>query len=187
MGALPWHRVAQRQKARMSRKRTDEAFIMIRRIMLESPAWRVLSITARRALNAIEREHLRHAGKDNGKLIVTYKTLAEYCLAGDQHLISQALRELEALGFIVVKRGKGGNAGRYEPNEFGLTYLPWHNGAPTDEWSQITTIEEAKQRVEDAKRKRGQTEWFKTATVVGFPHKRNRKAGNQEDQQHVRS
>jgi hypothetical protein len=40
--------------------------------MIKSPAWSVLSLSARRVLDRIEIEHADHGGYDNGKLPVTY-------------------------------------------------------------------------------------------------------------------
>jgi hypothetical protein len=40
--------------------------------MLESPAYRALSLSAHRALSRIEIELAHHGGKDNGKLPVTF-------------------------------------------------------------------------------------------------------------------
>ena len=41
--------------------------------MLESPAYRALSLSAHRLLSRIEVELAHHGGKDNGKLPVTFK------------------------------------------------------------------------------------------------------------------
>jgi hypothetical protein len=72
--------------------------------MLESPAYRVLSLAAHRVLSRIEIEFLHHGGKDNGKLPVTYEQFVEYGM--DRASIALAIRETEALGFIeVTERG----------------------------------------------------------------------------------
>jgi hypothetical protein len=46
--------------------------------MLESPAYRALSLSARRALERIEIELAQHGGKDNGSLPVTYDDFQRY-------------------------------------------------------------------------------------------------------------
>jgi hypothetical protein len=58
-----------------SRRPTQIAgqFIAHPRQMIESPAWRALSLAARKALDRIEIEHLDHGGAENGKLPVTYR------------------------------------------------------------------------------------------------------------------
>ena len=46
--------------------------------MLESPAYRVLSLPAHRILARLEIEHAHHGGNDNGRLPVTYDQFVEY-------------------------------------------------------------------------------------------------------------
>jgi hypothetical protein len=46
--------------------------------MLESPAYRVLSLSAHRVLSRIEAEHAHHAGTENGRLPVTYEQFEDY-------------------------------------------------------------------------------------------------------------
>jgi len=93
--------------------------------MLESPAYWVLSLSARRVLSRIEIEHAHHGGKqeENGKLPVTYADFESY---GVHHAsIRPAISELEALGFIEITRhGRAGNVEFHTPNLFRLTYRP---------------------------------------------------------------
>jgi len=116
--------------------------------MLESPAYWVLSLSARRVLSRIEIEHAHHGGKqeENGKLPVTYADFESY---GVHHAsIRPAISELEALGFIeITRRGRAGNAEFRTPNLFRLTYRP-AKGIPDDgshEWRRIETMEQAEQ------------------------------------------
>jgi hypothetical protein len=150
----------------MSRKNSHkigEPFTPRRHSMKLSPAYRVLSLYARRVLDAIEIELEKHAGKDNGHLIVTYKTLRSYCCRANDRILAQAIRELETLGFAIVIRGHAKGPKR-APNMFGLTYVPGHNGSPpTDDWKEIATLEEAHVRLAAAKKKRPQSCWFKAA------------------------
>ena len=46
--------------------------------MLESPAYRVLTVAAHRVISRIEVELGHHGGNDNGKLPVTYDEFIEY-------------------------------------------------------------------------------------------------------------
>ena len=112
--------------------------------MLLSPAWRVLSLSARRVLDRLEIERAQHGGQDNGRLPVTFEQLFEYGI--HRHAIAPAVRELEALGFaIVTERGRSGNAGYRKPNLFRITFHPGgtDSGEPSDEWRSIKTLEEA--------------------------------------------
>ena len=112
--------------------------------MLESPAWRTLSLSARRLLDRIEIEHAHHGGTDNGKLPVTYDDFVAYGI--DRHAIAPAMRETVALGFLEITReGRAGNAEWRLSNLFRLTYRPAKgtHGDGTHEWRKIATIEQA--------------------------------------------
>jgi hypothetical protein len=110
--------------------------------MLRSPAFRVLSLSARRVLDRIEIEFADHGGKQNGSLPVTYADFQRYGI--DLHAIAPAIREAEALGFIeITERGRAGNAEFRSPHKFRLTYRHTPTAKATEEWERIQTIEEA--------------------------------------------
>lgn len=111
--------------------------------MMESPAYRVLSLTAHRVLDRICIELAQHGGNDNGKLPVTYEHFVEYGI--HRHAIAPAIRELEALGFLVVTQHGRPSAGEFRlPNLF---LIPWINCRstpnPSHEWRRIPDIETA--------------------------------------------
>jgi hypothetical protein len=113
--------------------------------MLASPAYRVLSVSAHRVISRIEIEHASHGGSENGNLPVTKQNFMDYGM--DHDAIAPAIREAEALGFIRMKRGRGGNAEHRLPNKFFLTYAIGSSPralTPTHDWRKIKTIEEAK-------------------------------------------
>jgi hypothetical protein len=112
--------------------------------MLESPAHRVLSLSARRVIDRIHIEHAHHGGQDNGKLPVTHRDFHEYGIHWDA--IAPAIREAAALGFIrITQVGRAGNGEFRIPNQFALTHLPTERGqAPaTEDWRRIKDVEEA--------------------------------------------
>jgi hypothetical protein len=110
--------------------------------MLRSPAWRVLSLSARRVLDRIEIELADHGGADNGKLPVTYDDCERYGI--HRHAIGPAIREAVALGFLeVTEHGRAGNAEWRKPNLFRLAYRNTAYDGPTDEWARIETDEQA--------------------------------------------
>src|SRR5262249_25126405 len=113
--------------------------------MLESPAYRELSLSAHRIISRIEIELAHHGGNDNGKLPVTYEDFIEYGV--HRHSIAPAIREAVALGFIeVTKRGRGGNAESREPSLYRLTFAHDRNtrqSPPTHEWRKIKTTADA--------------------------------------------
>jgi hypothetical protein len=118
--------------------------------MMESPAWQVLSLSARRCLDRIEIELANNGGHGNGELVVTHEQFAAY---GVHHnSISPALRELEALGFIeITERGVAGNAAERAPNKFRLTNHNAGRARPTHEWRRITSTLEATMIGRDAR------------------------------------
>jgi hypothetical protein len=112
--------------------------------MLASPAYRVLSMSAHRVISRIEIEHASHGGNENGSLPVTKQDFMDYGM--DHDAIAPAIREAEALGFIRMKRGRGGNADHRQPNRFFLTFAHGCGSRaypPTHEWRKIKTTEEA--------------------------------------------
>jgi hypothetical protein len=94
----------------------------------------------------IEIELGHHGGNDNDNLIVTKEDFVAYGIHHDS--IAPATREAEALGFLRVKRGRGGNAEHRTPSKYGLTFA-FHRDSrrspPTDEWRRVKTVEEAEQ------------------------------------------
>jgi hypothetical protein len=121
--------------------------------MLESPAYRVLSLSAHRVITRIEIELAHHGGNDNGKLPVTKQDFIDYGI--HDHAVAPAIREAEALGFIrVTERGRGGNAEHRQPNKFFLAFAHGRDSRaqpPTHEWGKINTMEEAEEVAQTAR------------------------------------
>jgi hypothetical protein len=105
------------------------------REMLESAAYRVLSRAGHQVLSRIELELRYHAGKDNGRLPVTFENFVSYGV--HRHAIAPALREVQALGFVEITPGRAGNAEQRSPNLFRLTYEPIKDANPTNEWKRF--------------------------------------------------
>src|SRR5262249_55302956 len=114
--------------------------------MLESPAYRALSLSGHRVISRIEVELSSHGGNDNGRLPVTKQDFLDYGVSHDQ--IAPAIREAEALGFIrVTEHGRGGNAEYHKPNLFFLTFAHGRDSRqfpPPHDWRKIKTLQEAK-------------------------------------------
>jgi hypothetical protein len=92
-------------------------FIAIPRGVLESTGWKLLSINARRFLDFVMLEHLRHGGKCNGFLLAPRSQLVKYGIGS--HYISAAIEEVENTGLIHCHRGTG-----RRPSVYGLAWLP---------------------------------------------------------------
>ena len=127
---------------RRRRTQIDGQFAARQIELLESPAFRVLSLSARRVLDRIEIELAHHGGRDNGRLPVTYDNFQSYGM--DRHAIAPAIREVVALGFVeITEQGRAGNAEWRRPNFFRLTYRHTNDANPTHEWKRINTLERA--------------------------------------------
>lgn len=132
-----------------------EAFIMRRLSMLTSPAWRALPDLARRFLEHLEIEHMRHGGLENGRLIFTY----DQCEQAGMRRASMplAIRQAVALGFLDVTRAGYKTSAEFRvPTLYRLTYASGKiKGArgsaaiqtPTDEWKEVASAEEANARL----------------------------------------
>src|SRR5262249_51351338 len=115
-----------------------EQFIMRPRSMLESKTYRSLSLSARRFIERIELEQLRHGGKDNGKLPVTYQDFSEYGLRRSS--VIRARNEAIRKGFVrITRKGRSGKNGI--ATEFRLTFLPADNRPPTNDWKRHESIQ----------------------------------------------
>ena len=120
-----------------------ESFLWVTLAMLSSPAWHEL-IRHRVAHLVVERiivEHGRHAGKDNGRLIVAYDDFVHDCSVGRAHL-KEGIAIAEALGFIVVHRGRPSKH-RRPPHRYALTHRAIYDEAATNDWAHIQTRAEA--------------------------------------------
>jgi hypothetical protein len=114
------------------RHKPDEAnpaFIMTRLITLDSIAYWALKPIERTILNIIEIEHMRHGGKENGRLVVTRRQFEKRGIHKDA--IAPGLRALEALGFVEIEHGAAGVGDQAQAHRFRLTYVQPN---PTDEW-----------------------------------------------------
>jgi hypothetical protein len=134
--------ISERRQRRPWRQSIDGQFAPRRIEMLESPAYRVLSLSARRVIDRVEIELAHHGGNDNGRLPVTFANFEHYGI--HNHGIAPGIREAEALGFLeITERGRAGNREFRSPNKYRLTFRHVDRAKPTDEWRRIQTIEEA--------------------------------------------
>src|SRR5689334_381500 len=76
----------------------DQKWVSIGEGLLESCAWRAASGLARKVVDRIMLEHLRHGSLENGNLPVTYDDFVAYGLR--RHSVRLALQEAIALGLI---------------------------------------------------------------------------------------
>jgi hypothetical protein len=96
-------------------------WIWITREILESGAWRSLSINARRFIDFLLIEHMKHGGRKNGQLLAPRRQLEQAGIGS--HFVSAAIEETVSRGFVLVKRGRG-----RQPNIYAITWLPQSDG-----------------------------------------------------------
>jgi len=119
--------------------------------MLESPAYRALSLSGHRILARIEIEMAHHGGGDNGKLPVTFDDFEAFGI--HRHAIAPGIRECEALGFVeITERGCAGNREFRQASLYRLTYRPLNRADPTHEWRRVKTVEEAQMITRQARK-----------------------------------
>lgn len=108
---------------------TTEAFVKLPRDLLESDAWRSLTINSRRFLDFLMIQHMRHGGKANGRLIAPRRQLWDFGIG--HRLVSAAIEDCERVGLIFCRRGVG-----RAPNLYTLAWLPLANGdkPPNGKW-----------------------------------------------------
>jgi hypothetical protein len=112
--------------------------------MLESFAYRALSLSGHRVLARLEIELGHHGGLDNGRLPVTYADFEHFGI--ERKSIAPALREVQALGFVrITERGRASKSDfARHPNYFEITYIHGaHGEEPTHEWKRHKTLQEA--------------------------------------------
>lgn len=96
--------------------------------VIQSDAWHYLGINARRFVDFLVIEHMRHGGARNGQLLAPRQQLEEYGI-GARH-ISAAIDEVVRVGLVDCTRGVG-----RQPSTYTLTWLPLGDGsAPSDRW-----------------------------------------------------
>ena len=115
------------------------------RALICSPAWRGRSINCVRFMDFLEIEHLKHRGKENGRLLAPYSQLVDFGIT--RRLIAPAIREAERRGLVCVERGGKKGTTMTELSRYRLTYWwtrtetsgIWYWQEPTDEWKLIET------------------------------------------------
>lgn len=110
------------------------SWVPIRQELLQHPAWRRRPIALARILERLEIEHMRHAGKENGALFVTFDQFVAFGIS--RKFVHPMLKLGEALGLLQVIQTDNWIGDVRPPNAYRLCYLPEKGKkAPTDEWS----------------------------------------------------
>jgi hypothetical protein len=112
--------------------------------MLNSPAWRVLSLAAHRVIDRVAIAVRYHGGHQKAGVPVTYQQFIDYGI-GDRNAVAPAIREAAALGFLViVHKGRAGIAEYREPSRYQLTFEHHTDVEPEHfRWRKIRELEQA--------------------------------------------
>jgi hypothetical protein len=131
------HTPRQSRLAKANRPPDGEPWVWITLEMMASAAFAGLNLAARRIHDRLLIEHMSHAGKENGKLVVTYSDFVHFGLR--RASIADGIRALEASGLIaIVERGRRTSADFKFPSRYRLTHLPSADGTPaTNEWRRL--------------------------------------------------
>jgi hypothetical protein len=114
------------------------AFIWFTLEMLQSPAWSMMPLSARRVVERVAIEHMKHGGTLNGSLVVTYDDFQKFGVR--RKSIAPAIEKAVALGFLdVTGRGFRSYGIARRPSTYALTWLPRCDGTPaSNRWRKIT-------------------------------------------------
>ena len=106
----------------------DKPWTWITADLICSPAWRSLSINARRLIDFLLKEHMAHGGAENGNLAAPYAQLVTWGIG--RRLIAEAIEECEIRGLISVRRGSRKGVKFHETSRFRITFLPTREKEP---------------------------------------------------------
>ncbi len=136
----------------------DEPWGWLSQSLLESDAWRSLSLNALRVLHVLMLEHMAHHGGENGNLAVTYDDFQRYGIRRGS--IRMAIEEAIEAGLIARTNDGGGWPVMRTPARYRLEWLPDKDGTPaTNRWKSVTKKQmdrwrERRKQDEKAKRAR---------------------------------
>jgi hypothetical protein len=141
----------------MTDKPKGKIFIKLPLELLTSRAWQALGINARRFIDFIMIEHMRHGGRENGLLLAPRRQLEEFGIG--QHFVSGAIEEAESLGFVDCKRGVG-----RRPSSYALSWLPLADDTPPS--NRFLQCNAAAEAISTARKAAKQRKLRETAPVV---------------------
>jgi hypothetical protein len=107
---------------------TDQSWVWQSRALRESDAWRSPGINARRFIDFLLLEHMKHGGQANGRLKAPQRHFEVFGIGA--RYVTEAIREPEELGLVDSNHPRQRVATTYA-----LTWLPLHDGTPaTNRW-----------------------------------------------------
>ena len=141
---------------KFNRPPSGEGWIWLTGELINSLAWRSMSVNCLKLTLRLLLEHINHGGLENGRLVCTYKDFQEYGLTRNK--IRPAIEEADFLGLVKNQQGERIFA-RNHPNSYRLTfYGTKHAKDTTNEWKLVTTerVKAYRKKKKEAKEKRKQ-------------------------------
>ena len=140
-----------RGSRKFNRPPSGEGWIWLTGELLNSLAWRSMSVNCRKLIDRLLLEHCNHGGWENGRLVCTYKDFQYYGLTRNK--IRSAIEEADFLGLVKHKRGERVFA-KNQPNSYRITFYGTSEANdPTNEWKRIT-----KERIDSFRSKKREQE-----------------------------
>jgi hypothetical protein len=113
---------------RLNQPPTDQPWVWQSRALRKSDAWRSAGINARRFIDFLFLEHMKHGGQANGLLQAPHRQLVEFGIGA--RYVAEAIHDAEELCLV-----DGAHRGQRAAATYALTWLPLHGGTPaTDRW-----------------------------------------------------
>lgn len=122
----------------MGKRRTDRqgrshpSFIMLRHDMMESEAWKSLSVASQALWLYIRK---RYNGNNNGEIPLSCREASSF-LNVSKNTAAKAFEELENRGFIKVGRDSDFRLKTKTSRRWVMTHESYNNHGPTNEWRQ---------------------------------------------------
>ena len=140
---------------RFNRPPHNMAWCWLTSELINSLAWRSMSVNCLKLTLRLLLEHINHGGLENGRLVCTYKDFQEYGLTRNK--IRPAIEEADFLGLVKHQRGERIFA-KNQPNSYRITFYGTSEARdPTNEWKRMT-----QERLEAFREKRKEQEKKRT-------------------------
>ena len=136
---------------KFNRPPSNQAWSWLTSELINSLAWRSMSVNCLKLIHRLLLEHCNHGGLENGRLVCTYKDFQEYGLTRNK--IRPAIEEADFLGLVKHQRGERVFA-KNQPNSYRITFYGTSEARdPTNEWKRIT-----KERIDSFRSKKREQE-----------------------------
>ena len=136
---------------KFNRPPSGEGWLWLTGELINSLAWRSMSVNCRKLIDRLLLEHCNHSGLENGRLVCTYKDFQDYGLTRNK--IRPAIEEADFLGLVKHQRGERVFA-KNQPNSYRITFYGTSEARdPTNELKRIT-----KERIDSFRSKKRERE-----------------------------